>query len=291
MDDEKLVQFMAITGLDAGPATEILEAYNYDVDKATEFYLGDNAKPNPPPMTSRNNVQGRPPIREKKPTTPDIIMPEKGERFAKAREQGRTKNRWLCVYVSESPISPSPLASTWIRDLMNMNFLGLEITLEEPDGRWFVSNYGAKDLPIIAIIDPETGEMMETRPGFLADQGLAKYLKDFLRQHSQKGVPIEDELDSLIQYELQEDSESDEPEDEGPKISFVLLLPNGKRNKLEIGQNLGLDKLLNVVSRATGHAVGSFRLERTTSRETLDDLHKKIADLDIKNSAVRLVLT
>jgi hypothetical protein len=164
--------------------------------------------------------------------------------------------------------------------------LGLDIDTSEPDGRWFQNFYGVHDLPHYAVLDPDTGECLDQRSGYLLPATLAKWLYDFLLEHPTKSLPVEFQLRRNLYEDDEKFEEPPPPEDEGPQITIMIQLLTKKHCKIEIGENLRIRKLYEIIAEQTNQPIDSFDLIRAIPKQLFDDLNAKIKDLDLKNTMI-----
>lgn len=250
--DEKLSQFIELTGTTVHVARDILEACQWDIERATNFFYGVDppnelpnqtpaAPPPPPPKSPNSNLNTQkaktpsnspssklPPNKlnlsphvvhtESQEKPEKLILSGTHEKFNEYRLDAQDKNRWLLVLLTEKPLVTTVLKQVDLRDFTNTRYVPLEINREETDGQWFSNTYNAKELPFYAIIDPMTTELLDKHEGKMTSYQRQLFLKEFLNKHPEKGRSIDDEMTSLYNYTLESSSsEKSSSSDESEK--------------------------------------------------------------------------
>lgn len=340
--DEKLTQFVEFTGCSTKVARDILEGCQWDVQKAIDFFFGadtPNIPSNPTPKSPSHqspNLNNQKTITKSPNTIPPTIHPipkpqpnktynlspnikhnestdepEKlilsgtHEKFNEFRLDAKEKNRWLLVLLTEKPLPISILKQVDLRDFTNTRFVPLEINREEVDGQWFTNAYNVKKYPYYAILDPTTTELVGHYEGKMTSTQRHLFLKEFLHNHPEKGLPIEYEMTDLYNYTLgssdQSSSSTSESEevsngkddenentDPGPIVKVMIQLSNGKKTKLEIGENEKIKVLYKKVGSLIKKSIESFKLVVPYPITELNDMSKTILDMKLKNSMIRV---
>lgn len=292
--DEMISNFIEFAQCSAEVASDLLAASNWDFNRAIEFFFGSTKEqpkmqPQPPPP-----MKPKKPMNEERPPQERLILAGTNERFQEARKMGTDRNRWLIVFLTEEELPLSVLRCDQLRDFMSCRYIPLEISRDKTDGQWFYHTYQIREVPVFCIIDPLTGELLDKRLGPMSNKDLIIWLRQFLFDHPSKGFPIDIEIsrlekdDNETEDEELEETQSEESEDVGQMIGIMLQMPNGKRTKIEIGENQSVHALQKKVALLTDKKIDEFKLVLAPFVE-LDDPSKQMKDLNAKNSLIRVL--
>ncbi|KAH0786326.1 UBX domain-containing protein 7 [Histomonas meleagridis] len=296
--DEIISKFINVTNCQIETAVDILAGTDWDLEKAFNFYFGtDQTKKKPKKIAPKKIIPIAEPKIQNEPRE-EMILAGKNPKFVEIRKQAQERKRWIAVYLTDKPLKTSVLKHVRLYDMMNCRFVGLEISREEQDGRWFSFTYNVTKTPFLAVIEPTTTECIESIICPLNESEIFNFLYQFLVSHPQYGLPIDVELGQLeaeIDESDSQESNSQNPnpeenvetEDVGSPVSVMVQMPNGKRCKLEIGENSKIKLLYQKVSSLIEKKPGTFKLFLMPFTE-LSDQNKTVAEVGCKRSLVRV---
>ena len=295
-NDEILHILLSHVDIDIGLAIDTLKGVNWDLSKALSIFL-----PNTEPKKKVLPPQPKPQIIQEPPKE-KLILFDKNIKFMNSRQEALHLQR-KCLLVSIYPFNDKdipPLPDFNKEDIFSTirpRFHYLSLDFYEPDGKWFFKAYNIKKKISFAIIDPETSECNLIIDGPIVSKILNEKLRQFLIENSQKyGLPFDIDLDlsfinltdSISSSSTSTDEEIIEKIDEGEIITFIIQFPNGKRIKIEIGENLNINSLYQKVSILAEMDKSLFNLEISFPKIELNDLNKKIKDYPLKKSLIHL---
>ncbi|OHT05180.1 hypothetical protein TRFO_27196 [Tritrichomonas foetus] len=319
--DAIITQFVELTGCSTDVATDILFGCQWDIENAINMYFS-NYKFSTQPVTSHNpGIPSLPkkssadaPLSQQRFFSNNIPPPKKEveqerliltgnhEKFNEYRLIANDKRRWMLILLSKRPLIQSILGDSRLRDYTNTRYVPLEISLEESDGQWFKSTFKVFDYPCYAIIDPENMECVQRYEGEMKFQEITQFLKTFLQEHPEKGLPIDIDMVDMYNYTLQiftssSDSSDMDVDDDGASkleqrsdpgtiISIMVQLPNQKRTKIEIGENEKVNSLYKKVASLANIDAGTFKLTIPFPLTELDDKSKTVGEMKLKNAMI-----
>lgn len=297
--DELISQFVSVTNCSVDVASDILRGAKWDFNQAINFYFEKDAAPR---LVSPTVIHEH--IRAEGNRSPGKKQNEKNSKFNMLRKEALEKQRWMVIYLTEKEIQVSVLKNIGLRDLMNCRFLGLELNKEESDGLMFYNFYGVRKTPYLCVIDPETKERVDEMITDFRIEKIYSFLRQFLIDNPKHGLPIDIELDKFEQEigfsSSQDDSCDDESEQNnekdveqkneeefGDKVTLMIQIPNGKRFKLEIGQDSKISLLYSKISALLKKDSSEFKLFKMPFTE-LSDKDKKLSEMNCKNCLIRV---
>lgn len=300
--DDLISQFVSITNSTIGAAADILRAAKWDLDQAINFYYeGGSAQSYAAPTVVHEQSHS-----SERATSPKKSS-DKSPKFNKLRSDALEKRRWMVIYLAQKDAGVPILSNIRLRDLMNCRFLGLELSREESDGMMFFNFYNVRTMPYLCVIDPETKERVGEMCTVISIEKIYNFLRQFLIDHPKYGLPIDVEL-SRFEQEIdlsssrdessEENEEADEKKDgdsakekeeeeSGEKISLMVQMPNGKKFKLEIGQDSKISLLYSKISALLKKNTSEFKLFKMPFTE-LSDMEKKLSEMGCKNCLIRV---
>lgn len=310
MDHEALIDQLIIElPITRDEAADILSNVNWDLNLAKDAYLSlyglAPSKPQEPPKDSpKPQLKTKKVIEKEKEKQKEeefkYVLAETNDKFTEQRNIAQQKQRWLLVYVTPTNLKgENPLQATgYIRDYMNCRFVGFVTSLEEPDGKWVTNAYQIRDHPIYIIIDPVTTEKMDSTK-VTNQKDLAAFLRAFLIKNDKYGMPI----DLIVQrMEMEDYDETDEDEieekvqpnlkpvtDPGKIVTIMVQAPDGKKSKLDIGENELINTLYSQISVLLNLDVNQFSLELPFPPTSISDRSKAVKDYNLKSSLVKVV--
>lgn len=294
--DSKLSHLMDISGMPMEVARDVLENFNFDLQKAIDFFLQDQIEiPQEQPVVSTPKIS--PPIKpsqktRQSPQKEKLVTAGNNDKFVAARKLAQEKRRWMLIYLSEKCHLMPTFNSDVVRDYMTLRFEKLALDKEDADGQWFYHNYSVKSVPLFAAIDPETGESKRLYYGEMSPVDLYKWLEQFLKDFPEKGGPIflaDPIVEQSSSSESESESEEIEEEQEDPGATLVLMVQfsDGRRTKMEIGENETVKKLYKKVADLRERKPDSFTLALPFG--DMNDQTKKMKELNCNRALVRVV--
>ena len=305
--DQILSEFLSSVRCDIDVARSILDGTNWNLVKAID-------------MMFSTKVIEHSAIPKKKEEKIAIIEPEKpkeklvlfqsNKKFEEARkEANKSGSRGKCLLLTINSSNKDDIMmpsvkreSIFVHLVPRFHFLDLD--KDESDAQWFIQAYKVPRVPCIALIDPETSECHMTICRSILSSKLYESLRQFLiKNESKYGLPLDMEIDRFCVNSLSSESDSDDiidkkdhqeektiedAVDPGKLINIMILLPNGKREKIQIGDNLRILSLYNQASIISGMTPNVFELSISVPLTKLVDMKKKISDFPLKGSQVLL---
>lgn len=312
MDHEALIDQLIIElPITRDEAADILSNVGWDISQAKDAYMSlygitpTKQDPPPPPVeTPRPTFKSKKVVEKEKEKEEEFkyVLAETNDKFTERRNLAQTRGRWLVVYVSQTttkdfdPFKPEG----YIRDYMNTRFVGFVTSLEEPDGKWVTNAYQIRDLPIYLFIDPVTTEKVDlTKAGNQKD--LSRFMRSFLIKNSKYGLPIDMIVErmEMEEFEMEEDEEEvvkpsapknlPPPADPGKITTQMIQTPDGKKCRIEIGENEYINTLYEKVSLLVSLNTDQFRLDLVLPPQQISDKTKTIKDYNLRNSLIKVV--
>ena len=286
--DEKVAQLVEMTGCALDTAVDVLNACGWSLENAVEFLIPGAA---PPPAPKIPKISPPPSKQKQSPPSPPKetnVIGGTCEKFQEQRAAAQAKERWLLVHLTEKPERRSILADPSLRDFFALRFVGLSLNREEPDGWWFYNTYQISVVPCFAGIDPETGECMRKFGGDMYPKVLYTWMYQFLIDFPQKGLPIElEQVGGLSSSSESSEEEDSAVEDEGNPVTLLVQLPDGKRSKIEVGDESCVKVLYSKVAALMGRKPDSFKLSVLFAK--LTDMDQKISEAGCLKALIRVV--
>lgn len=296
--EELVLQLTEISGVPVDTARDILENVDWDLQRAIDLILQDTI---PEPAPKITTPKRSPPVKKvntkviQSPPKEKLVTAGTNERFAAMRNQADERNKWMLVVLTKKHQMMPIFRELAVRDYMNMRFVGLDLDMEESDGQWFYHTYSIERVPVFAVIDPVTSECKRMFYGDMTPIELYKWLDQFVKDFPEKGgqwIVLED-LTPEISSSSSDTSDSDTAEEEvreepAVMLTFMVEYPNGKRSRLEIGDNEKVKNLYKKIGQVMERNPNTFKLTVVMGSD-LDDQTKVLKELNCNRALIRVI--
>jgi hypothetical protein len=288
--DGLISHLIEITGCETDVARHILEATHWDLSAAFTYLRDD-----PGDVVDERPTRG---VRLQLPDDEFQVQPgsnidvsSTSSKFRSARSRAERARRWLLVYLTEVPLGlHSVVNSPVVKDLIATHFVKFECSFFDPEGEWFVQNYGIQSAPCFTIIDPTTGETTAQQEVAMDPTMLYDWLRDYVADRTPAPVPAK-EAPEVGSAEKKEE----EVENKGKTVNITVEFPGDnatkmRRVRVEIGENERVGTMYKKVASLIGRKDSDFKLVLALANLTeMTDRKKTVAEMDCAKTLVRVM--